>query len=234
MHGGVRSAPWSCQFHSARQSEVQLDLAEHPVPRRPALSRDRRPRRHSDRDGRPAGDPERRRFRDDDDGSRQRAAFLVDKRRHRRVKPYLTACDRRAATRWLRHYPFALRVRLRCRPRHPVARRSPRRGSRPRSRWRRVRSGAVTLSANPVGLPPDPILSSMLSTPSPRVSEAEANEIARRHYDLETSAKRLASERDEMFRLRDAKGIEYLLKITNPAEPPDVTHLQTAALHWIA
>jgi Ser/Thr protein kinase RdoA (MazF antagonist) len=37
-----------------------------------------------------------------------------------------------------------------------------------------------------------------------------------------------------MFRLRDAKGIEYLLKITNPAEPPDVTHLQTAALQWIA
>lgn len=80
----------------------------------------------------------------------------------------------------------------------------------------------------------DAILSTILSTPSPRVSESEAVDIAREHFGLETSAKRLASERDEMFALRGASDVGYLLKITNPAEPPDVTNLQTAALLRIA
>jgi Ser/Thr protein kinase RdoA (MazF antagonist) len=80
----------------------------------------------------------------------------------------------------------------------------------------------------------DPILSSILSTPSPEVTETQAAEIARTHYGFEASAKKLASERDQMFRLREAGGSEYLLKVTNPAEPLAVTHLQTAALGWIA
>ncbi|RBP09876.1 Ser/Thr protein kinase RdoA (MazF antagonist) [Roseiarcus fermentans] len=80
----------------------------------------------------------------------------------------------------------------------------------------------------------DAILATILSTPSPRVSESEAVDIAREHFGLETSAKRLASERDEMFRLRDATGVDSVLKITNPAESPDITNLQTAALLWIA
>jgi Ser/Thr protein kinase RdoA (MazF antagonist) len=85
-----------------------------------------------------------------------------------------------------------------------------------------------------MGIFTDPILSSILSTPSPEVSGEQAIEIARQHYGLETTAKKLASERDQMFRLRDSNGSEYLLKITNPAEPPEVTHLQTAALQWVA
>lgn len=84
-----------------------------------------------------------------------------------------------------------------------------------------------------MGIFTDPILSSILSTPSPDVSDEQATEIARQHYGLETTAKKLASERDRMFRLRDAAGAEYLLKFTNPAEPPEVTNLQTAALQWI-
>jgi hydroxylysine kinase len=90
------------------------------------------------------------------------------------------------------------------------------------------------MDADRMGIPTDPILSSILSTPSPDVSEEQATEIARVHYGLETSSKKLASERDQMFRLREAVGTEYLLKITNPAEPPAVTNLQTAALQWIA
>src|SRR5215510_12661674 len=78
-----------------------------------------------------------------------------------------------------------------------------------------------------------PILSSILSTPSPDVSEEQATDIARQHYGLDTTAKKLASERDRMFRLCDAAGAEYLLKVTNPAEPLEVTNLQTAALQWI-
>ncbi|QOZ51454.1 hypothetical protein XH90_08730 [Bradyrhizobium sp. CCBAU 53338] len=85
-----------------------------------------------------------------------------------------------------------------------------------------------------MGIFNDPILSSILSTPSPDVSDEQATEIAQLHYGLETTAKKLASERDQMFRLRDAAGVEYLLKVTNPAEPPEVTNLQTAALQWIA
>jgi Ser/Thr protein kinase RdoA (MazF antagonist) len=92
----------------------------------------------------------------------------------------------------------------------------------------------VTARAAPTGLHADPIFSSMLSTPAPPVEATEAVDIARRYFGLDTSAHRLASERDSMFRLRDAGGVEYLLKITNPAEPPEVTHLQTAALRWIA
>ena len=90
------------------------------------------------------------------------------------------------------------------------------------------------MQADRMGIFTDPILSSILSTPSPDVPEDQASEIARQHYGLKTTARKLASERDQMFRLRDTGGSEYLLKITNPAEPPEVTHLQTAALQWIA
>jgi Ser/Thr protein kinase RdoA (MazF antagonist) len=90
------------------------------------------------------------------------------------------------------------------------------------------------MNVDRMGMIADPILLSILSTPSPEVTEQQATEIARTHYGLDTSARKLASERDQMFRLREAGGSEYLLKITNPAEPPAVTHLQTAALQWIA
>jgi len=84
------------------------------------------------------------------------------------------------------------------------------------------------------GLSPDPLLSSILSAPSPTVSEDQAAELVRAEYGLDATVRKLASERDQMFHLCDPGGAEYLLKITHPAEPLEVTHLQTAALAWIA
>ena len=50
------------------------------------------------------------------------------------------------------------------------------------------------------------------------------------HYALDPRAQRLTGERDENFRLTVGDGAEYLLKIANPAEDPDETALQIAAL----
>jgi Ser/Thr protein kinase RdoA (MazF antagonist) len=54
--------------------------------------------------------------------------------------------------------------------------------------------------------------------------------LVREHYGLEGSALRLTGERDENFKLSAAYGAEYVLKIANSAEPPEVTDLPNAAL----
>ena len=76
---------------------------------------------------------------------------------------------------------------------------------------------------------PDTFLATMVASPRPvRVERALA--LVRQHYGFEPRATRLTGERDENFRLSADDGMEYVLKIANPAENPAETDLQTAAL----
>ena len=74
----------------------------------------------------------------------------------------------------------------------------------------------------------------VLSTEVPAFSVEEARDLVRRHWDCEpVSVARLASERDQNFRVDAADGC-FVLKIANRAEPPGVTRLQSAALRHVA
>ncbi|MFM9841567.1 MAG: phosphotransferase [Dongiaceae bacterium] len=69
----------------------------------------------------------------------------------------------------------------------------------------------------------------------PKLSAAEAAEIARREFGLTGEAKPLYSERDANFQLRPADGGPgHVLKIANAVEAPAVVDLQTASLRHIA
>lgn len=69
----------------------------------------------------------------------------------------------------------------------------------------------------------------------PKLTAAEAAEIARREFGLEAVAKQLYSERDANFHLRPADGGPgHVLKIANAVEDPAVIDLQTASLRHIA
>lgn len=72
-----------------------------------------------------------------------------------------------------------------------------------------------------------------LSVPPPAIAETEAIALASRYFGLDASASRLTSERDANFHLVTGQG-EFVLKVSNPAEPALVTNLQTRALLHIA
>lgn len=80
----------------------------------------------------------------------------------------------------------------------------------------------------------DPLLSAILATQSPPVAESVAVAILKDHYGLDATVQKVASERDEMFRVHEESGRKFILKVTNPAEPAEVTDFQTQALLWIA
>jgi hydroxylysine kinase len=65
------------------------------------------------------------------------------------------------------------------------------------------------------------------------VSCVEAEQILRDQFGLEAEATSLSSERDCNFRAQVKDGSHVLLKISNPAEDPSVTNLQTAALRYL-
>jgi Ser/Thr protein kinase RdoA (MazF antagonist) len=70
--------------------------------------------------------------------------------------------------------------------------------------------------------------------PSRPVTIGSALALVRGRYGFEPrSSARLTGERDENFRLTAADGAEYVLKIANPAENPDESDFQTAALLWL-
>ncbi len=77
-------------------------------------------------------------------------------------------------------------------------------------------------------------LGSLLSAPPPALTDAEMLDLAATHFGLTGSVKRLTSERDLNLLLRTGDGAGYVLKASNPVEPPDVTEFQTLALHHIA
>jgi hydroxylysine kinase len=66
------------------------------------------------------------------------------------------------------------------------------------------------------------------------IPETLAQQLAAEHYGLPATAHRLASERDQNFRLTTPVGREYVLKIASPAEDRAVTNLQTEALLHLA
>ena len=69
----------------------------------------------------------------------------------------------------------------------------------------------------------------------PKLSAAEAADIARREFGLTGEIKQLYSERDANFHLRPAGGGPgHVLKIANAVEDPPVVDLQTASLRHIA
>jgi Ser/Thr protein kinase RdoA (MazF antagonist) len=76
--------------------------------------------------------------------------------------------------------------------------------------------------------------SPLLTSTAPSNSVEDAVEIARRYFGVTASARLLSSERDQNFHLSGTDGHEYVLKITNSAEEPSVTNLQTKALLHIA
>jgi 4-aminobutyrate aminotransferase-like enzyme/Ser/Thr protein kinase RdoA (MazF antagonist) len=75
---------------------------------------------------------------------------------------------------------------------------------------------------------------SVLEARAPAFSAQEAEAIARRAFDIQASAHRLDSERDQNFHLRAKDGNEWVLKIANPAENPALLDMQTQALLHIA
>jgi hydroxylysine kinase len=75
----------------------------------------------------------------------------------------------------------------------------------------------------------DTPLGGLLAAPPPELSDAEAARLARDVFGVEGRMKRLTSERDLNIHIATpSQG--YVLKLANPAEPPEVTDFQTKAL----
>lgn len=74
---------------------------------------------------------------------------------------------------------------------------------------------------------------SLLTLPPPALPEAELLSLLQRHYGLTGTLTRLTSERDLNHRLTTVARA-YTVKLTNPAEPPEMTAFQTAALQHVA
>jgi hydroxylysine kinase len=77
-------------------------------------------------------------------------------------------------------------------------------------------------------------LSPLLTSTAPASSLEGAEDLALRHFGVKAKARLLTSERDQNFHLVGTDGQDYVLKITNSAEDPAVTNLQTMALLHIA
>ncbi len=77
-------------------------------------------------------------------------------------------------------------------------------------------------------------IESVLEARAPAFSIQEAEAIAQRDFDIRASARPLGSERDQNFRLSAQDGSEWVLKIANPAESPEILDMQTRALLHIA
>lgn len=74
----------------------------------------------------------------------------------------------------------------------------------------------------------------LLSFAAPDISAARAVEIAGDVFGVTGTVKRLTAEKDANFCIHPAGGKPVLLKITNAAEAPGVTDMQTAALIHLA
>ena len=74
----------------------------------------------------------------------------------------------------------------------------------------------------------------VLDAPPPALESSDAEAIARTHYAIEAGAEPLVSERDQNFRLTDASGGSWVLKVSNAAEDPGVVEMEVAAVERIA
>lgn len=90
-----------------------------------------------------------------------------------------------------------------------------------------------TLNTSSDAAPPD-----VLTTPAPPISIDDAAEAALRHFGVTGTVRGLTSERDRNFHIaapgQQGVGQGYVLKFTNPAEPPLVTGFQTGAMLHVA
>lgn len=73
-------------------------------------------------------------------------------------------------------------------------------------------------------------LGASLEQPAPPVTLDEARDLARTHYGLHGTVEPLTGERDRNFRVREAGGSSWVLKVGHPAEAAELSGLQTAAL----
>ena len=73
-----------------------------------------------------------------------------------------------------------------------------------------------------------------LSTTAPNLSSEAVTALVRRLYGIDGSVESLAGERDQNCRVETADGSRYVVKISNPSEPPSVVDFQIAALDHIA
>ncbi len=69
---------------------------------------------------------------------------------------------------------------------------------------------------------------------APRFSLEEAVRVAREFYGLNATAEPLPGERDQNFRLREASGRQFVLKIANAGEALEILDLQNKALQFLA
>ena len=79
-----------------------------------------------------------------------------------------------------------------------------------------------------------PVLSDLLSHAAPAISLELAARLAQDLYGTAGEIEKLTAEKDANFRVTEASGAQWLLKITNAAEDPAVTDMQTAALLHLA
>jgi 4-aminobutyrate aminotransferase-like enzyme/Ser/Thr protein kinase RdoA (MazF antagonist) len=77
-------------------------------------------------------------------------------------------------------------------------------------------------------------LADPLLAPPPAFGVREATGIAERVFGVSGTLSALASERDQNFRVEDAAGRSFLLKISNPADDAPVVQMQTEALLHVA
>jgi 4-aminobutyrate aminotransferase-like enzyme/Ser/Thr protein kinase RdoA (MazF antagonist) len=77
-------------------------------------------------------------------------------------------------------------------------------------------------------------MTEVLQSPPPQLALSEAESIARGHFGVDAQATPLSSERDANFRMTLPGGRgELLLKVSNAAEDPAITGLQTAILRHL-
>jgi hydroxylysine kinase len=77
------------------------------------------------------------------------------------------------------------------------------------------------------------IIDPILTTRPPQIGPADAEQLCASLYGMAMSAHEVGGERDRNFRMTADNGQQYLLKISNPAETPDMVNLQTSALDYI-
>ncbi|MFE8103240.1 phosphotransferase [Brenneria goodwinii] len=65
------------------------------------------------------------------------------------------------------------------------------------------------------------------------MGDDEASRLVRSHFGIEGRIRRLATEKDDTFRLTEMTGRQYILKVANPAEPEDEIALQIALLNFL-
>lgn len=73
-----------------------------------------------------------------------------------------------------------------------------------------------------------------LSTTAPDLAPAAVEALVHRLYGIEGRTRPLAGERDQNCLVETPEGRRYVLKISNPSEPPTVVDFQIAALEHIA